>query len=234
MPGDVAPRASRAARARRAAWPARPRSRRSSSPARCAASGRGAGRRGRAARCPRSVAPTASNSARSGAACSRELGYDAAAPRRAGRSSPSASARWSSAVARRRWGSARPAARGPRATASPSRWASPAKSPPDLVGVQVGLGEQVAHAGQRELPAVARGAQELLQHRQLQRSVAVVGRASAPVDPAVAARATLSEPGLGEHVVDLDVGVAARRDPAEDLQQRCPRRRRPRSWTARR
>ena len=37
----------------------------------------------------------------------------------------------------------------------------------DLVGVQVGLGEQVADAGQREVPAVAGGAQELLEHRQL-------------------------------------------------------------------
>ena len=39
----------------------------------------------------------------------------------------------------------------------------------DLVGVQVGLGEQVAHAGQREVPAVAGGAQELLEHRELDR-----------------------------------------------------------------
>ena len=40
----------------------------------------------------------------------------------------------------------------------------------DLVGVEVGLGEQVAHAGQRGVPAVGGGAQELLEHRQLQRA----------------------------------------------------------------
>ena len=37
-----------------------------------------------------------------------------------------------------------------------------------LVGVQVGLGEQVADAGQGEVPAVAGRAQELLEHRQVQ------------------------------------------------------------------
>ena len=35
-----------------------------------------------------------------------------------------------------------------------------------LVGVQVGLGEEVAGAGQGQVPAVAGGAQELLEHRQ--------------------------------------------------------------------
>ena len=37
-----------------------------------------------------------------------------------------------------------------------------------LVGVEVGLGEQVAHAGQRGVPAIGGGPQELLEHRQLQ------------------------------------------------------------------
>ena len=50
----------------------------------------------------------------------------------------------------------------------------------DLVGVQVGLREQVAGTGQGQLPAVAGGAQELLQHRELDRlpSPAVGGGAS--------------------------------------------------------
>ena len=39
----------------------------------------------------------------------------------------------------------------------------------DLVGMEIGLGEQVADAGERDLPAVTRGAEELLQHREMNR-----------------------------------------------------------------
>ena len=55
----------------------------------------------------------------------------------------------------------------------------------DLVGVQVGLGEQVAHAGQREVPAVARGPQELLEHRELDRVGVGVGVGAGQLEPAV-------------------------------------------------
>ena len=37
----------------------------------------------------------------------------------------------------------------------------------DLVGVEVGLGEEVADAGQGQVPAVGGGAEELLEHREL-------------------------------------------------------------------
>ena len=78
-----------------------------------------------------------------------------------------------------------------------------------LVGVQVGLGEQVAHAGQGEVPAVGGRAQELLDHPE----VVLAG-----LDPAVEGRDVVVL-GLGEHLVDLDVGVAARSHLAEDLEQ---------------
>ena len=89
--------------------------------------------------------------------------------------------------------------------------------PADLVGVQVRLGEQVADAGQREVPAVARGAQELLEHRQLHRLVGAHGRA-VELQPAVE-RGDVVAALLGERLVDLDVGVAARGDLAEHLHQ---------------
>ncbi len=84
----------------------------------------------------------------------------------------------------------------------------------DLVGVQVGLREQVADARQRELPAVARGAEELLQHRELERLLVVAGLQPAEQRGDVLALA------LGQCAVDDHVGVASRRDLAEDLHQR--------------
>ena len=82
--------------------------------------------------------------------------------------------------------------------------------------VQVALGEEVADAGLGQVPAVGAGAQELLEHRQLDDRVGVlVDR----VEPAVE-RGDVVGPGPGQHVVDLDVGVHARGDPAEDLHQR--------------
>ena len=78
--------ASRGAGARRAAWPARPRSPRSSSPTRCAASGRGGGRRGPAApraRRGRDLVEERAQRLR----VRLELGYDARARRPAGRAS---------------------------------------------------------------------------------------------------------------------------------------------------
>ena len=86
----------------------------------------------------------------------------------------------------------------------------------DLVGVQVGLGEEVADAGQRQVPAVAGGAQELLQHRELDRRVGLLVH---EVEPAVE-RGDVRRPGLGEHLVDRHVGVHPGRDLAEDLHQR--------------
>ena len=86
----------------------------------------------------------------------------------------------------------------------------------DLVGVQVGLGEQVAHAGQRQVPAVARGAEELLEHRELDGRVGVVVD---EVEPPVE-RGDVRRPGLGEDLVDRDVGVDPRGHLAEDLHQR--------------
>ncbi len=88
----------------------------------------------------------------------------------------------------------------------------------DLVGVQVGLGEEVAHAGQRQVPAVAGGAQELLEHREVQRlllgSVGVAGS----LHPAVEGGDVVAA-GLGQRLVDLDVGVVAGGDLAEHLHQ---------------
>ncbi len=84
----------------------------------------------------------------------------------------------------------------------------------DLVGVQVTLGEQVADAGQRELPAVAGGAQELLEHRELDDVVPLAG-----LQPAVE-RGDVVGPGARQHLVDGDVGIEARGDLAEHLQQR--------------
>jgi hypothetical protein len=85
----------------------------------------------------------------------------------------------------------------------------------DLVGVQVGLGEQVADAGQRQVPAVAGGAQELLEHRELDGRV---GLLVDQVEPAVE-RGDVRRAGLGEDLVDRDVGVHARGHLAEDLHQ---------------
>ena len=76
----------------------------------------------------------------------------------------------------------------------------------DLVGVQVRLREQVPDAGQGEVPTVAGGAQELLEHGELEDRV---GRLALGVDrgglhPAVQRRHVV-RPGLGEHPVDRDV-----------------------------
>ena len=89
----------------------------------------------------------------------------------------------------------------------------------DLVGVQVGLGEEVAHAGQGEVPAVARGAEELLEHRQLDGGVGAVDVVVDEVEPAVE-RGDVGRAGLGEDLVDRDVGVHAGRHLAEHLHQR--------------
>ena len=121
-PGHVAPRRVRAAAARPAAWPARPRSRRSSSPARCAGSGRGAGRRAPAGRRGRRARRPSSNAARSALGVLGQLGYDGerglepAGHRRR-------PARPPRRPARSRRGSARAARRAPRA--APRRAGSP-------------------------------------------------------------------------------------------------------------
>ena len=83
-----------------------------------------------------------------------------------------------------------------------------------VVGVHLRVGEQRADAGQRQVPAVAGRAQELLQHRELQRPPVVVD-----VEPAVE-RGDVLRAGLGQHLVHLDVGVHPGRDLAEHLHQR--------------
>ena len=84
-----------------------------------------------------------------------------------------------------------------------------------LVGVQVRLGEQVADAGEREVPPVARGAQELLEHGELER---LGTRAAGDLQPAVEGGDVVGA-GPGEHLVDGDVRVDPRGDLAEDLEQ---------------
>ena len=211
-------RASRAAAARRAAWRARPRSRRSSSPGWCAGSGRGAGRRGPAGRSGRGSARTRSYVARRRVGVRRQLGHDleggvepgghrvgepvaASAPRRSvGKCSASTSCTSRSA--------------------SPSRAASPAKSPPASWACRSASAKRLRALDEREVPAVAGGAQELLEHRELHGgAAAVVGGLVHPVEPAVE-RGDVVGAGPGEHVVHLDVGVDPGRDLAEDLHQR--------------
>ena len=92
-----------------------------------------------------------------------------------------------------------------------------------LVGVQVGLDEQVAGAGQRQVPAVAGGAQELLEHRELHGRAGLllglgIGLPVDPVQPAVE-RCDVVGPGVGQHLVHPDVRVHPGRDLAEHLHQ---------------
>jgi hypothetical protein len=83
-----------------------------------------------------------------------------------------------------------------------------------LVGVQVLLGEQVAHARQRQVPAVGGRPQELLQHPEVERR-----RVGSVLDPPVEG-GHVRGLGQGESLVDLDVGIDAGRDLAEDLEDR--------------
>ena len=211
-------RASRAAAARPAAWRARPRSRRSSSPARCAGSG------------PRCRSPwicwtveavearrPSSKTARSAVGVRRELGYDGergvepvviarrARPRRRGRPRLGREV-----LAQER--------RAPRA--APRRAGSPRRRSRrrPRAACRSALGEQVADAGQRQVPAVAGRAQELLEHRELQR-LRRRRRRVVDLQPAVE-RGDVLGPGPGQHLVDRDVGVDARGDLAEHLHQR--------------
>ena len=88
-----------------------------------------------------------------------------------------------------------------------------------VVGVHLGVGVQAAHADQGEVPAVDGGAQELLEHRELQHALLAVGGHVRDLEPAVEGGNVLG-PGPGEDLVDRDVGVDAGRDLAEDLHQR--------------
>jgi hypothetical protein len=83
--------------------------------------------------------------------------------------------------------------------------------------MQVALREQVADAGEGQVPSVAGSAQELLEHRQVGHVVGPVG--AARLQPAVEGGHVLRA-RLGEHLVDLDVRVDPRRDLAEELHQR--------------
>ena len=157
--------ASPAAAARPAAWPARPRSRRSSS--------RGTVRRV----WPRCRSPwirwtsrpssleTASNVARSVAACSASSGTTpSAASSRPVMIAASSAAAAAGRVSEGKWSRKRLVHLAQR-LAEPGRLAGEVAA--GVLGVQLGVREQRADAGQRQVPAVAGGAQELLQHREL-------------------------------------------------------------------
>ena len=141
------------------------------------------------------------------------------ARRRAGACMPSASSVRSSGCRRRGREVLGAATRGSRPARRRAGRPRPAKSPPDLVGVQVGLGEQVADAGEREVPAVARRAQELLEHREVHVVARRRRRRRRRLEPAVE-RGDVVGAGAGQHLVDGDVGVGAGRDLAEHLHQR--------------
>ena len=201
-------RASRAAAARRAAWPARPRSRRSSSPGRCAGSGRGGGRRGPAARSGRAARAARSYVARRASACAASSGTtSSAASSRAVIASASAPA---ASAPRRSVGksSARTGVDLAQCLAEPGGLAGEVAA--DLVGVQVGLGEEVADARRARGPSRRwRCAGTAGASRAASWCRAVVGVRVDPVEPAVE-RGDVVGAGPGQHVVDLDVGVDAR------------------------
>ena len=83
-----------------------------------------------------------------------------------------------------------------------------------LARVQVALGEQVTHAGQGQRPPVGAGAQEFLQESQ--RGGGLVDLA---LDPALDRR-DVRVAHLGERSGHLEVGIQARHDDPEQLQDR--------------
>ncbi len=181
-------RPSPAAAGRPAAWRARPRSRRASIRRWCGGSGRGGGRRALAAGPAPSTGIVERRRGRGRPAKVVGVARPRPAPRRprsASRASmpPRRSCGAPSSVHGRGKGLAQGGVhlgRGLARAGTPR----PGEVAADLVGVQVALGEQVAHAGQRQLPAVGGRAQELLQHRQAARACSpVVGRPTS-LDPA--------------------------------------------------
>ena len=222
-PGDVAQRRV-GRRPRLDGRPsARPRSRCTHpAAATCAAPGRDAGRRGCAARTRRcrggervvaSRSPSASVAAR-GTTVTRRVQPARASPRPARRRSPRlASVPKAVGEIGVHLGDGR---------AEPVRLAGEVAA--GLVGVQVGLGHQVAHAGLGQLPPVGRGGHVLLQHRD--RVAARRRRSTVDRARAAAARAArrarpsatpISMSGLtpgcrpAEHLEDRDVAVHQRR-----------------------
>ena len=91
------------------------------------------------------------------------------------------------------------------AVVAPSRSGLTGEVAADLVGVQVGLGEQIAHARRRERPAVDGKPDEGLQQSQRGRRLA----ADRAFDPAERAGHRV-DPREGKRLRDLEVGVDAR------------------------
>ena len=87
----------------------------------------------------------------------------------------------------------------------------------DLVGVQVALGVEVAHAGRGQPPAVAGVGHERLQHRHRGRGSGRVGVVDLDVAEQRCDVLVLRRP---QGVEDLDVRVQARLEPAEELEDR--------------
>ena len=88
----------------------------------------------------------------------------------------------------------------------------------DLVGVQVCLGVEVADAGDRELPAVGGGAEEVAEHPEVAAARLAVGVRPFRLQPPEQPR-DIAAVVAGERLVHLDVGIAAVVDPSEHLQQ---------------
>ena len=117
------------------------------------------------------------------------------------------------------------------ASDSPRRAASAAKSPPTSSAWRSASANRLRTLASADVPAVAGGPQELLEHRQLEGSG---GRSPlGDLEPAVEVGDVVG-PGLGQHPVHRDVGVHARASPCGTPSAARRRRRPARSWTARR
>ena len=186
---------------------------------RCASPGRGGSRRARAGPAPAGAASaTRSKASPQPVGVRRELGHARRARRRAGRASsrpaPRGRARSYELAVGSACGEVGVDLGG--GDAEPVRLGGEVAA--DLVGVQVALGHQVAHADLRQLPAVGRRPQEVLQHRDVGGHGAVGPVQVASTYPS--RRAMCRPPCAASARVHLDVGVAARLDPAEHLQDR--------------
>ena len=140
--------------------------------------------------------------------CCGQLGYDA---RRGRQATPHRARRSAVDVERLEWRTRRASTRCTSATAAPSRWDSPAKSPPTSSACRSASANRLrALASARSQPSLA--------VRRNCCSIARCRSSARRVDPAVE-RSDVAAPGPGQRLVDLDVGVAARGQPAEHLHQ---------------
>ena len=182
----------------------------SSQPAGCAGSGRGAGRRA-----PAGSAPVAERGHRVVGAADRvdvrrERGHlGGGAPSR------SCSRRRARAASRE----ARPSARRSSSCTTADGLAEPRglarEVAAHLVGAQVGLGQQVAHAGQGHRPAVGRVGREVLQHRERERFAV-----EHALDRALE-RSDLIAVHRAQRPVHFQIGVEAGQHAAEQLEDRA-------------